>query len=57
MKCQNCGAQWYGIGSRHCMDCGSDNIDVDFAFYKQQQGKKEKADGRRRAKTASGKVR
>lgn len=29
MKCLDCDARWYGIGSDHCHDCGSDNIDVD----------------------------
>lgn len=29
MKCIECDARWYGMGSTNCCDCGSDNIDVD----------------------------
>lgn len=57
MKCKSCDARWYGMGSMYCRDCGSDDIDVDFAFYQKQQAKQQKADDRRRAKDARGKVR
>lgn len=29
MKCLACDGRWYGIGSTECIECGSDDIDVD----------------------------
>lgn len=29
MKCFKCNSRWYGMGSDHCHDCGSYDIDVD----------------------------
>lgn len=29
MKCLHCDARWYGMGSTDCVECGSDDIDVD----------------------------
>lgn len=42
MKCKGCGARWYGMGSQFCMDCGSENIDVDFTIYLREQYKDHK---------------
>ena len=46
MKCKGCGARWYGMGAQFCMDCGSQNIDVDFAFYLREQYKALKKAGK-----------
>jgi hypothetical protein len=30
-KCKTCGCRWYSMGppTGYCMDCGSDDIDID----------------------------